>query len=254
MSKKIIAVSLALFLIVTCFVACGKKYETTKINGEEVILVTDKNGDPVINDKNQVIALVTDRSGEVLTYSDGENQTRYIDINNALEIKGVAYGAHYKMNVLDGWSIATGDRLVKDKTDSKCYISFAQTYTLKTNEKFEEVFVETDRSNEDIQKAFDDEETMKELIKNNPDLAKYEGCKYTIDKQETTFTRKSLPCRKYVHKIVNAEGAVVHYVMNYYFLADKTVYSVSYTCIDGVGYDENFDFDTYLKTNFTFID
>lgn len=254
MTKKIIAISLALVLIVTCFVACGKKYETTKINGEEVILVTDKEGNPVINEDNQLIALVTDRAGEVLTYADGENQTRYIGIDNALEIKGVAYGEHYKMNVLDGWTIGTGDKLNKDKTDGKCSIQFSKTRTLKANEKFSEVFVETDKANEDIQKAFEDEAKMKELIKTNPDLAKYEGCKYTIDSQETTFTSKSYPCKKYVHKIVNADGAVVHYVNSYYFLADKTIYCVSYTCVDGVGYDESFDFDAYLRTNFTFID
>ena len=95
---------------------------------------------------------------------------------------------------------------------------------------------------------------MKELIKNNPAFAKYEGCKYTIDSQDTTFTSKAYPCRKYVHKIVNAEGDVVHYVNSYYFLASKTIYCVSYNCVDGVGYDAEFDFDAYLRTNFTFVD
>lgn len=254
MSKKIIAVSLALFMIVTCFVACGKKYETTKINGEEVILVTDKNGDPVINENNELVALVTDRAGEVLTYEDGENQTRYIGLKDALEIEGVAYGEHYKMNVLKGWSIGVGDKLIKDKTDGKCYIQFLDVHTLGMNEKFDEVFVETDKANKDIQKAFEDEAKMKELIKTNPDIAKYEGCKYTIDSQDTTFTSKSYPCKKYVHKIVNTNNEVVHYVVNYYFLVSKTIYNVSYTCVDGVGYDAEFDFDAYLKTNFKFVD
>ena len=254
MSKKIIALSLALMLIVTCFVACGKKYETTKINGEEVILVTDENGNPIINEKNEVVVLVTDRAGEVLTYANGEDQTRYISLQNALEIKGVAYGEHYKMNVLDGWTIGNGDKLIKDKTDGKCYIQFLDVHTLGMNEKFDEVFAETDKANEDIQKAFEDEAKMKELIKTNPDIAKYEGCKYTIDTQETTFTSKAFPCKKYIHKIVDADGDVVHYVNNYYFLVSKTIYNVSYTCVDGVGYDAEFDFDAYLRTNFTFVD
>ena len=254
MSKKIIAVSLALFLIVTCFVACGKKYETTKINGEEVILVTDENGQPVINENNELVALVTDRAGEVLTYENGENQTRYIGLQNALEIEDVAYGEHYKFNILSGWEMGSGPRLNKKGTDGKCYIEFSQTYTLKMNEIFIDAFADTDKANEDIQKAFEDEAKMKELIKNNPALAKYEGCKYTIDLQDTTFTSKAYPCRKYVHKIVNAEGDVVHYVNSYYFLASKTIYCVSYNCVDGIGYDAEFDFDAYLRTNFTFVD
>lgn len=254
MSKKIIALSLAILLIVTCFVACGKKYETTKINGEEVILVTDENGQPVINDKNELIALVTDRAGEVLTYANGEDQTRYIGLENALEIEGVAYGEHYKFNILSGWEMGSGPRLNKKETDGKNYIEFLQVCTLKMNETFIDVFADTDKANEDIQKAFEDEAQMKELIKNNPAFAKYEGCKYTIETQDTTFTSKSYPCRKYIHKIVNAEGEVVHYVVNYYFLASKTVYNVSYNCVDGVGYEAEFDFDAYLRTNFTFVD
>ncbi len=254
MSKKIVAISLALVLIVTCFVACGKKYETTKINGEEVILVTDENGEPVINENNELIALVTNRAGEVLTYADGENQTRYIGLDDALDLEGVAYGKHYKFNILKGWELGASDKLNKKDTDGKCFIQFTQTYTLKMNEKFEDVFEKTDKANEDIQKAFEDEAKMKELVKTNPDIAKYVGCKYTIDSQYTTFTSENYPCKKYVHKFVNADGDIVHYVVDYYFLVSKTIYCVSYNCIDGVGYDESFDFDAYLRTNFTFVD
>lgn len=254
MSKKIIAVSLALFIIVTCFVACGKKYETTKINGTEVILVTDENGDPVINDRNQLIAVVTDRAGEVITYENGEDQTHYIGLEAPIEIKGVAYGENYKMNVLDGWTISNVNRINKDGTDNKCYIDFTNASTLKSTETFVEAFAQTDIVNEGIKKGFEDPEKMKELIKTNPELAKYENCKVEMDVRDGTFTNKAFPCRIYKTKIVDANGAVVHYAVNHYFLVNRTIYCVNYTCLDGVGYDESFDFENYLRNNFTYVD
>lgn len=254
MSKKIVAVSLALFLIVTCFVACGKKYETTKINGKDVVLVTDEDGDPVINNKNQVIALVTDEAGEIITYSNGEEQTRYIDLDEAIEVAGIAYGEHYKINVLEGWEVGRGSKIYKNETDNKCFIDFAQTYVLKTDEKFEDAFAQTDKTNEEIQKVLEDEAKVNEFIQKNPQYAAYKGCKYEIDTEMTTFTRKNYPCKMYVHKFINEKNEIIHYVNSYYFLVDKTIYCVSYNCIDGVGYDQNFDFDSYLKTNFTFVE
>ena len=253
MSKKIIALSLALILIVTCFVACGKKYETTKINGEEVILVTDENGNPIINEKNEVVVLVTDRAGEVLTYANGEDQTRYISLQNALEIKGVAYGEHYKMNVLDGWIIGNGDKLIKDKTDGKCYIQFLDVHTLGMNEKFDEVFAETDKANKEMFDVLNDEEALKKLAETNPEVEKYIGGKATNETKSIQLTDEAYPCRVYTAKIVDKDGNIVHYVETYYFLVDNTIYSINYYCADGVGYDAEFNFEEYLRNSFTFV-
>lgn len=253
MSKKIIAISLALVVIIACFTACGKKYETTKINGKDVILVTDENGEPIVNDKNELIALVTDKAGEVLTYADGEDQTHYIKLYNTLEIDDVAYGEHYRLDVLKGWETTNGPRLNKEGTEGKCFIEFTETYTLKDNEVFEEAFIKTDEANDEIQKAFEDETKIKELIKENPALAKYEGCKYIIESNMMSFTGESFPCKTYVYKVVNADGGLENYVNSYYFLVGETIYCISYSCVDGVGYDESFDFAAYLRDHFTFV-
>lgn len=254
MSKKIIALSLALVLIIACFTACDKKLETTKINGKDVILVTDEDGNPVINEKNQVIALVTDEAGEVITYENGEDQTRYIYIYDAIEVENVVYGENYKFNLLEGWSVGTGKKITKNQTEGQCYISCSQAYVLEENEKFEDAFIEIDKTNKEIQEVFEDEEKFNEYLKNNPNFEKYKNCKYIIDETTTTFTNKNFPCKVYVHKIVNAKGEIVHYVNNYYFAVNKTIYNLSYVCIDGVGYDPDFDFGAYLKTNFSYVD
>ncbi len=237
MSKKIIAVSLALFLIVTCFVACGKKYETTKINGEEVILVTDKNGDPVINKNNELIALVTDKAGEVLTYANGEDQTRYIVLQNALEIKGVAYGEHYKMNVLDGWTISTGDTINKDGTDGKSFIKFIEIKDIEKGETLKTYLETVDENNRPLIEGFEKE-----------------GFNLTIESGVNSIGKNGISCETRLYKIVDSNNKVIHYAENYYFINNKTIYCINYACIDGIGYDDTFDLDLYLKTNFTFVD
>lgn len=235
MSKKIIAVSLALFMIVTCFVACGKKYETTKINGKDVILVTDENGDPVINEKNQVIALVTDEAGEVLTHSNGEDQTRYIQLKEALEIKGVVYGDKYKMNVLDGWEIGRGTKIYKKDTDSKCYISFTDNSNFSPTNTIDDYFVQVDAQDEQLRVGFEKQ-----------------GYDYDVKKETTTVSGNS--GWHYTYKITDSEGKILHYAENYYFVVAKTLYSVNYACVDGIGYDESFNFGSYVMSNFTYID
>lgn len=238
MSKKIIAVSLALFMIVTCFVACEKKkeYETTKINGQEVVLVTDENGRPVINDKNQVIALVTNEHGEVLHYANGEDQTRYIDLIEALEINGVVHGENYKFNVLEGWAPGEGTRINKKGTDDKCYIHFVKNKQLESNETLTSFLLSIDEQNNQAS-----------------EILKTKDFVLTIEKGAEMVSGNKINCESRIYKIVDKDNKIIHYAENYYFVADNVVYSVNYVCIDGSGYDESFSFGNYLKANFTFV-
>ncbi len=253
MNKKILAILMVFVVVVTCFAACKKHdYDTTKINGQDVLLATDKDGNTIINDDNQIVAVVTDREGEIITYENGEEQTYNIQISGSMVVEGHIQSKDFKLAIPKGWEGTPNNTVVKKGTENKCYIQFTQTYVLKDNEKFNEIFIETDKANEEIQKAFENEERMKELIKNNPDFAKYEKCKYTIDESQITFTDKAFPGKRYTHKIVDADGNVMHYVQSYYFIVNKTVYCLSYNCKDGVGYDESFDFDSFVRTNFTF--
>lgn len=235
MSKKIIAVSLALFMIVTCFVACGKKLETTIINGREVALVTDENGDPVINDKNQVIALVTDEAGKVQKYANGEDQTRYIDLDNALEIKGVAYGDKYKMNILEGWELGANSKIYKTDTEGKCYIDFSE--------------IKGTDENTSLQTYIDNIDQQNALLL---DVIKQKGNNCDIKKEAATIGEYS--GWHYTYKIIDSDGKVTHYAENYYFTAGTMIYSVNYACMNGIGYDESFSFASYVSTNFIYVD
>ena len=237
MSKKIIALSLAILLIVTCFVACGKKYDTTKVNGEDVILITDENGNPVIHEADNVIALVTDSNGEVLTYENGENQTRYIQIKDALEVDNFVYGDHNKMKLLSGWTVDGRSRLVKDKTEENCHISFTLTKTLKGEETLADYLDAVDEQNDLL-----------------VDVLAKQGSTLTMSDGTASISGGKIVAEKRVYKIVDAEGNVTHYAEKYYFVAGKSVYSLNYACENGVGYDESFNFEEFARTSFTYID
>lgn len=253
MNKKIIAILLVFTLVITCFAACKRhKYETTKVGNLDLLLYTDKDGNTVINEDNQIVAVVTDSDGEIITYENGEEQTHLVQISGSYVGDGYIQTKNFKMTILNGWEGTENSTIEKKGTDGKCFIQFTKTYVLKDNEKFSEVFVETDKNNNLIKDAFNDPAQMEELIKNNPDIAKYEGCKYTIDENTTTFLSEGYPCKTYTHKIVDAKNNVVHYVESYYFLVSKTIYNVSYSCIDGEGYDESFSFSDFLRTEFKF--
>lgn len=235
MSKKIIAISLVLVIIVTCFVACGKKLETTIVNGKEVVLVTDKNGDPIVNDKNQVIALVTDEAGKVQKYENGEDQTHYIDLFDALEVKGVAYGDKYKMNILEGWELGTDSKIYKKDTENKCYIDFTKVKEIDEKEPLQTYFNKMDQQNKLFIDGFKEKGYDCAIEKESVTVGNYSGWHYT-------------------YKITDSDGKIIHYAENYYFAVAKSLYSINYACVDGIGYDEAFNFGSYINANFTYLD
>lgn len=252
MEKKIIAIALVLVLMVTVFVGCGKKYETTKINGQDVLLATDKEGNTIV-ENNQLAAVVTHRDGEPITFGNGEPQTYYVKVPGSMVIDGLVRGSNFTLELLDGWTPTDTDRIIKDKTENKCYIQFSETKELEKNEKFADAFVETDKANKEMIDVLNDEEALKKLAETNPEVEKYIGGKATNDIKSIQLTDEAYPCRVYIAKIVDKDGNVVHYAETYYFLVDNTIYSINYYCADGVGYDAEFNFEEYLRNSFTFV-
>ena len=254
MNKKILAVALAILFIATAFTACKTKLDMTEINGQEYPLATDKNGETVVNEENQLAVIVTDREGEVITYENGEDQTYWLQLNGSYVSDDFVQNELYRLNVPKGW---TGDsisgRVIKDKTDNKCYIKFVKNTTLKDEETLETYLDIIDEQNEEIAEVINNPDTLAELVAKNPAYAAYEGCKVTYTSDETTIGGVyNGEIRTY--KIVNEKGEVVHYAENHYFAVEDVIYSVNYACEGGNGYDESFNFSSYLGDGFTFRD
>lgn len=234
MSKKIIAILLVFTLVITCFVACQKKkLDTVTINGEEVAIATDEDGNTMVNDENQLAVIVTDFDGEVITYENGEDQTRWVDVGSGFVGDGYVMGENYRFVLLEGWNGDVLGRAVKDGTDQKCYIQFVKSKEISEDETVDIYFENLDAQNEQLIEGL-----------------KKEGLTLTVDTNETTV--KTYNGLHYVYKIVDGDGKVVHYAENYYFVVGTIIYSVNYACVDGVGYDETFNFGSYVNDNFKF--
>jgi hypothetical protein len=252
MSKKILALALAIVFIATAFTACKKGPELTEINGVEYPLAVDKNGETIINGENQIAVLVTDRNNEVLTYADGENQTHWLQINGPLVVEGRVQTKEFSLGIPKGWE---GDeisgRVVKNGTDDKCYIQVMQLKKLSAGETLESYLEEIDAQNAAIAEAFEDEEQMNALIAQNPDIAEYKGCKYTVAKNSGSIP-SGINAQIRVNKIVDDKGDVIHFAENYYFVSNEKVYKLDFICEGGEGYDGEFNFAHYISTAFTF--
>lgn len=236
MNKKIIAILLVFTLVITCFVACQKeKLDTVKINGEDVALATDKDGNTIINDDNQVAVLVTDSEGEVITYSNGEDQTRWVGAVGGFVAEDFVMGEHYKLALIEGWSGDDSGKVIKDGTDGDCYIQFVKNKETSKNDTYAGYLETIDNQNEQLIPAFEKEGLTLTIEKNNETVGIYNS-------------------QHYIYKIVDGDGKVVHYAENYYFIAGETIYSVNYACTNGVGYDESFNFGNYVRDSFTFTE
>lgn len=236
MNKKIIAILLVFTLVITCFVACQKqKYETTEIGGKDVLLATDEEGNTIINDDNQFVAVVTDSEGEILTYADGEEQTYFIQISGSWVADGYIQHKDYTLAIPEGWRGTEDNKIIKRDTEDNCYISFIENKTLGENETIATYLEAMDQQNEQFIEAL-----------------KQKGYTLTVDKKSTTIGTSGINYEWYAYKVVDTNGEVIHYAENYFFTAAKTIYSVNYICEEGIGYDETFDFGEYLKTGFTF--
>ena len=237
MNKKIIAVALALVMMVTCFTACKKKRDTIKVNGQDVIVVTDENGNPIINDKNEVVAVVTDRAGEVITYDNGEDQTYNIKLNQPLEVDDVVHGGKYRFNLMSGWEVGADGRIYKEKTDNKCYYQFVKIKELEDEETLAIYLEGRDKENELLIAAFEQK-----------------GFTLTLESGGALISNGSIGTDVRKYKITDASGNVTHYIEDYYFVKGTTVYAINFACEEGKGYDADFDFAEYLKTGFVYVD
>ncbi|MBR5245847.1 MAG: hypothetical protein IKV25_00575 [Clostridia bacterium] len=233
MSKKIIAVALALVCIATIFTACKQKYETTDVNGQDLLLYTDENGNTVINDENQIVVVVTDEDGEIITYENGEEQTRFVQISGSFIGDGYIQGKNFKINTPKGWEGTQISRIIKKNTDNKCYITFVELRELGEKESITTHIEELDATNEQLREGFEQQ-----------------GYIFTVEKKLTAIS--TYGARHYIYRIVDGEGKTVHYAENIFFEAEKIIYSVDYVCMDGEGYDETFNFASFVQENFKF--
>lgn len=89
MKKSIVAIVLCTAIILTAFAACGKKYLTiTDEDGVTHFLITDDNGNTIINADGNIAVGNTDEDGKLVTQKGGEIYTEGLTFPEALVISG----------------------------------------------------------------------------------------------------------------------------------------------------------------------
>ncbi len=238
MSKKIIAVALAIVTIAVMFTACNKKLRVEKIQGKEHAVMTDKDGSVIVDANNKVQAIVTDNAGEVVTFENGEPQTYWVPITNYFVADGKLYTSVYTLTSVKGWQMNDSGVMEKDGSEGKCTIKVAKVLTKDYEDKTLEEFLE---------------------FKEKQDVAarpEYEKQGYTISytKETVSLTEKNIKMTSYKVIIYNKDGSIANYAETLYFQLGRTdKYSIHYSSADGVGYDEKFDFRAFVNENFELI-
>lgn len=233
MTKRIIAVSCAVILLVLVFASCRKKPNMTNINGTEYALVTDAEGNTVMSSDGLLRAYNLDDHGYIITNADGSNSEKLVSVPNDVIVGDQSVSTkEYSLAMPKGWSVTDAGVFTKDKTDGKCTVKmgFADGLDKIT---FSE-YVQNDRSQQQLLAA--------EVTKNKPD--------YNVDLKNEDFELDGHQAAASTYKIVDGEGKIIHYAVMIFYSYNDQAYYVNYACVNGEGYDESFDFLAYVKENY----
>ncbi len=104
MSKKIIAViAVVTVIFVSVFAACNKKDDDgIYIKNDDLNLVTDENGEKVLNDDGGLLVYATDEDGDRIKDENGEYETR-VQQFQPIEDDGVIEDYGFKFTLPEGW-------------------------------------------------------------------------------------------------------------------------------------------------------
>lgn len=122
MKKQVLAILLATLLILTTFAACGKKYLVyTDADGITHPVLTDAEGNTMLNEYGQIVVGVTEKNGKLVTDANGEYETRAILFPSSIANGNVFETPHFKMTVPEKQWYFEDTTLYKK--DSECYAS-----------------------------------------------------------------------------------------------------------------------------------
>lgn len=106
--KKILALTIAAMVILTCFTACKPKIKNgeivTNAAGENIAIATKADGGLQRDDSGNIIVLVTDEDGKNVKDENGEYATKAIALEHALVIGNQIECADYAIRIPNGWS------------------------------------------------------------------------------------------------------------------------------------------------------
>lgn len=124
MKKQVLAIVLATLLILLTFAACGKKYLVyTDADGVTHAVLTDAEGNTMVNQFGQIVIGVTDSRGHLVTDENGENETRAIVFPSSIANGNLYETPNFKLEVPEDLWYFEENRLYKK--DSEVYVDIS---------------------------------------------------------------------------------------------------------------------------------
>lgn len=149
--KKYIAAALALMLVACVFTACGKKPKGTEAvtieGGSTLAVVTKEDGGLDRNEHGDIMMVVTEENGNVVTDAAGEQETTRVNLKTAFVYDNKIEFEDYYLEIPDGWSNSSSwsDLVIsKDGSDERISIMRSEEKTLEeafsgTQEMFDKI-------------------------------------------------------------------------------------------------------------------
>lgn len=110
MKKRIVVFLMVIIISLSVvFTACNKDIYTDPSTGNEYILVTDENGEKVLNDDGELLVYSTDEDGKKIKDEEGNYVTEVHGFIGQIENDGVIEDYAYYFTLPDGWK-AVNDR------------------------------------------------------------------------------------------------------------------------------------------------
>lgn len=227
MYNKIIAVACVLLLLIAALAACGRVPTITDEDGNEYPLVTDEEGNTVVDGNGFLVVYATDDDGDYVTDENGDRQTAIVTFPEAISQKGSVETASYILTAPDGWELDQTGRILHKKTgNAKIEV---------TNFGALEDGVTLESYTEQQMQAV---ETLAEQLK-----TQYDDVTHSVNAVQFSGNDAQL-----IELRVKDGDAVVQDIGLVYFVANGDLFKVLYTT-DAEGYDEAFDFMTEMQTH-----
>lgn len=229
MKKKIIAAALAVLLIASTFAACGQKLQTiTADNGMEYAVVTDDEGNTVLNENGDIYVYVTDENGKIIENENGEPQTNIIDFPQMIITGQKIETPVFSWTLADGWTFDGYGKAVKDGSDGNVYINIL-TIDPDGSRNMNSLLAETLSTNQ---------QQAEEIKKTYPDT--------TVTLDDVTFSSKKYEGKVLKFVVKDDSGKVIHYAEGIYFTVDSVIYKIEYAGVNSA-YDESVDLYAMLQ-------
>jgi len=233
MIKKILAVVLAAVLVTLVFAACGKKPKQVDIYGYDKPVAYDENGYAVYNSQGLLRIYRTDSDGNIIKDENGEPKYDYYSVGEGFVHDGIIDTAAYAFKMPSGWEVNDNSEFVKRGTDGKCVASVMFVSDTSDEMSFTD-YVDKNK--------LDNQETVAKFVE--------QGYDATMETELFELGRTQSPAYAATYMIKDSEGKLIHYAVTIYYLYQAKIYQINYLCGDGVGYDESFDFISYVKESF----